>query len=189
MKTRTRATITAEALRPARVDELGRPDLITGDVPPAPAPVPAAPAAPPAPAPVAASDPPAPPAPAASDPPAPAAPPAPIEAAGVTTAEILAALGLTPEVRVHVTREPSPYLEAGGGISTEHGFFSDLYAGRARGDGEAAAACRAVSSPATRIHRGGESVDDRLDPNHPAGVGRAMVRGRNRAYAAPGRRI
>ena len=34
MKTRTRATITAEALRPARVDELGRPDLITGDVPP-----------------------------------------------------------------------------------------------------------------------------------------------------------
>jgi Phage capsid family len=129
MNRTARRRITAETFRPERVDEHGRPELVTGDAtsgaptasepePPAPAPEPPAP-----------------------EPPAPAPAPPPAEAtasgpAGLTTAEIVAALGLTPS-GAHVTREPSPYLEAGGRISHTRGFFADLYAARARGDGEA----------------------------------------------------
>ena len=137
MHTRPRSSITAESLRPEQVDDEGRP-VITGDAPPEPAPAPAAaprtrprPRAGPAPAPPTAAG--AAPAPAPNpDPPAPVA-------AGITTAEILAALGVDPDRRpmMHSVREPSPYLEAGGRISERFGFFTDLYAAGARGDGEA----------------------------------------------------
>lgn len=134
-----RRPITAESIRPERVDELGRPELITGDAPPAgeaaggpesapPAPVPSSPA--PTPAPTAAVG-------AAAPEPAAAAPePAPA-AAGITTTEILAALGVNRAAVAHVVREPSPYVEAGGRVSRSVGFFTDLYAWRTRGDGEA----------------------------------------------------
>jgi hypothetical protein len=74
---------------------------------------------------------------------APAAPAPPAEApaaAGLTTAEILAALGES--VRrgasgaAYVVREPSPYIE-GGRVSDHHGFFADIYNNATRGDGEA----------------------------------------------------
>ncbi len=139
MQTKRRPIITAETFRPQRVDDQGLPDIVTGDAPPdapapeptsSPAPAPAAPSvAAPAPAPV--------PATAAAPEPAPPAAPEP-SAAGLTTAEILAALGTTvaPGASVSVLREPSPYVE-GGGISHEHGFFADLYASGTRGDVEA----------------------------------------------------
>ena len=144
-------SITAEILRPPTVDADGNPVTITGDAPadpgpPAPtasssAPAPTASSAAPPPAPAPSSAPPAP-----SDPTPPGAPaaagaagpgtsaPAPV-AAGITTADILAALGhQVPALRVN--REPSPYFEAGA-VSTRHGFFADLYAARTRGDVEA----------------------------------------------------
>ena len=128
MKTAHRP-ITADSFRPERVDEQGRPQAIEGDAPiesstPAPSsPAPAAadaPTAPPAPAPVVAAAPPA---------------PEPV-AAGVTTADILAALGAERTPGAIVRSEPSPYIE-GGAIVEGRGFFADLYAARARGDGEA----------------------------------------------------
>jgi hypothetical protein len=127
-------TITAETYRPERVDEHGAPDLVTGDAPPTPPasspPAPPEPPTPPAP------EPPAPPPPATA-----AAPPAPAEpaaAAGLTTAEILAALGESVGRGgvVSIGREPSPYVE-GGGVSQRRGFFADLYAAGTRGDVEA----------------------------------------------------
>ena len=128
-----RRPITAESYRPERVDENGRPEIVSGDGPPAggdvtaPEPAPA-PAPPPAPAPEPA---PAPPSTTAAAPePAPAA-------AGITTAEILAALGVNRATVAHVTREPSPYVEAGGRVSDRVGFFTDRYAWRTRGDGAA----------------------------------------------------
>ena len=148
-KTTSRRRITAETFRPERVDAEGRPEMVTGD-----APVTAAPGDPPppppsggssgprmlpvmavdheAPAPAPAAPHPAP-APAAAASAPPAATPGP---GGVTTAEILAALGVERSA-VRVTREPSPYAE-GAGISEKRGFFADLYAARSRGDGEAA---------------------------------------------------
>ena len=141
MQTKTRRPITAESFRPERVDAEGRPETITGDAAPgttpagpeasAPAPAPVPPNAPePAPATTAAA-----PEPAA---PAPAAPAEPV-AGGLSTAEILAALGIVPGrvPSVHVTREPSPYLVEGGRVDERHGFFADLYAAGARGDSEA----------------------------------------------------
>ena len=138
-RSRPRPPITAESFRPERVDESGHPDrLITGDAPPSsdPATPPPAPPAPPEPAPAT-----PPPAVAGGAPPAPSAAsasptPPPEEAAGITTAQILAALGERIPV-AHLTREPSPYLEAGGRISERFGFFSDLYAAGTRGDAEA----------------------------------------------------
>jgi hypothetical protein len=128
-------TITAESFRPERVDENGRPELVTGD---APAAAPAsnapeeqtnAPAPPPSePAPTATAGSPSPAVPTPAE-------PAPV-AAGITTGEILAALGVSRSA-VTITREPSPYLEAGGRVSESRGFFADLYAAGTRGDGEA----------------------------------------------------
>jgi hypothetical protein len=130
--------IEAETFRPERVDDDGRPELVTGDAPASgaepssttstPEPAPHSPE--PAPAPHAAAG-------AAPEPAPTLAEPAPV-AAGITTAEILAALGefgRMPAVRV--TREPSPYLVEGGRIDERHGFFADLYAAGARGDGDA----------------------------------------------------
>ena len=136
MKT-ARRPITAETFRPERVDADGRPEIITGDA--ATDPTPAAPTSSPAPAqpPTVATGPEPAPAPvtaAAGNGADPTAAPEPV-AAGITTSEILAALGARPPT-VHVTREPSPYLE-GGRIVQTRGFFADLYAAGARGDGEA----------------------------------------------------
>ena len=140
-------SITAESLRPPTVDADGNPVTITGDAPADPAPpAPTAPSSTPAPAVTSAAPPPAPaPPPPAAPTPAGAPPaaagagpgtsaPAPA-AAGITTADILAALGhQVPALRVN--REPSPYFEAGA-VSTRHGFFADLYAAGTRGDVEA----------------------------------------------------
>ena len=128
--------IKAESFRPERVDAEGRPDrMITGEAvegsePTTPAPTSPASGSPtpheaePAPAPVVAAGSPAVPTPA----------PEPV-AAGVTVAEIVAALGQQPGAH-YVRNEPSPYVEAGR-VSEHRGFFSDLYAAGARGDGEA----------------------------------------------------
>jgi hypothetical protein len=138
---RALSLVTAEAYRPERVDDDGRPELVTGDAPATgatpgdPAPAPATDAAP---APATASSPavgaPEPAAPASGSPPAAPAPAAP--AAGVTTAEVLAAMGIHASA-VHVHREPSPYIEGGGRVSERFGFFADLYAAGTRRDGEA----------------------------------------------------
>ena len=140
MSTRARPRkVTAETFRPERVDESGRPELITGDAAGAPPAAAAAPESSPPPAPAESS----PPAPAenvaagAGTAPPPSAPePAPV-AAGITTADILAALGVSRSPAVSIAREPSPYVEAGGRISQRHGFFADLYAAGTRGDGDA----------------------------------------------------
>jgi hypothetical protein len=135
--TRRPRAITAETLRPERVDDQGRPELVTGDAPATgahpselpPTPAPAAPA-------VDVEQPPAAGAPAEHPAPTPAAPAPAAPAAGVTTGEVLAALGIHAPA-VHVSREPSPYIEAGGRVSERHGFFADIYAQGTRGDGEA----------------------------------------------------
>jgi hypothetical protein len=59
------------------------------------------------------------------------------EPAGLTTAEIVAALGEhVPSGHVRITREPSPYIE-GGAVSQRRGFFSDLYLAGTLGDADA----------------------------------------------------
>jgi hypothetical protein len=133
--TRRPRAIAAEAFRPERVDDDGRPELVTGDAPPTGSlpsdPPPAPPSEPPAP--------PSPPAPGPAEPPASAAPPAPAPAApgaGQTTAEVLAALGVRADPLNRIIREPSPYFE-GGRPSRSHGFFADLYAAGTRNDVEA----------------------------------------------------
>jgi Phage capsid family len=149
MKNGKSSIVTAEAFRPLRVDENGAPDLVTGDAPeggstPA-VPSSGTPSAPsgsvphttaPTAPPVTASDPapPAPSEPAPSDPPPAPAPSDPGN--GITTAEIVAALGLARAGQVHVTAEPSPYIE-GGRIVEGRGFFADLYAAGALGDSDA----------------------------------------------------
>ena len=129
--------ITAESFRPERVDEHGRPELVTGDAPAPAEPIEPSSSAPSAPVPPPTQEP-APTATAGS--PSPSGPtpaePAPV-AAGITQSEILAALGVSRGTAAYVTREPSPYLEAGGRVSERRGFFADLYAAGARGDGEA----------------------------------------------------
>lgn len=140
MGQRTSSTITAETFRPERVDERGNPErLVTGDAPPSSS----TPGAPEPPAPAPAPEPTTP-EPTTPEPPAPttraSSPPSsstPAEPAGLTTAEIVAALGESVRSgRVRVSREPSPYIE-GGRVSESRGFFSDLYRAGTLGDGEA----------------------------------------------------
>jgi hypothetical protein len=127
------STITAETFRPERVDERGAPErLVTGDAPSS-----STPSEPPAPDPAPAPEPAPPAEPTPEAPVARASSPTPAEPAGLTTAEIVAALGESVRSgRVRVTREPSPYIE-GGEISQSRGFFSDLYRAGTMGDSEA----------------------------------------------------
>jgi hypothetical protein len=58
----------------------------------------------------------------------------------VHISDVLAALGVSSPGRgpsVHIQREPSPYVEAGGRVAERFGFFADIYAHGTRGDGEA----------------------------------------------------